>query len=48
MPKKLDRCVKKVKSKIKTGKIPKTYKANGQKKTSSYAICKAKMKKTKR
>lgn len=40
MPKKYDRCVKKVKKKIKSGKIPKTYKAKGKrKKSNAYAIC---------
>lgn len=41
MPKKYDRCVKKVRKRIATGKIPKTYKANGRKKTNPYAICRA-------
>lgn len=46
MPKKYDRCVRKVKKQIKTGKIPKTYKANGRKKTSAHAICRARIKNT--
>ena len=54
MPKKLDRCVKAVKKKIKQAKIGKTYKCDakgnpnprGRKrcKTSAWAICKAKLK----
>lgn len=39
MPARYDRCVKSVKQKIRTGKIPKTYKANGRKKSNPYAIC---------
>jgi hypothetical protein len=39
MPAKYDRCVKKVRARIKSGKIPKTYKANGRKKSNPYAIC---------
>ena len=39
IPKKYDRCVKNVKTRIRTGKIPKTYKANGRKKSNPYAIC---------
>lgn len=41
MPKKYDDCVKKIRTQIKQGKIPKTYKtkAGKQKKTSPYAIC---------
>lgn len=47
MPKKLDRCVKEVKKKIKEGKIKKTYVGKGKKrkKTNPYAICKASLKK---
>jgi len=49
MPKKYDRCVKKVKARIRKGKIPKTYKKNNvRKKSNPYAICKASMKKSKR
>jgi len=49
MPKKLDRCVKKIKKKIKKGEIPKTYKYRGKrKKTSPYAICRASLKKKKK
>lgn len=48
IPKKYDRCIKKVKKRIKSGKIPKTYKSNGRKKTSAYAICKSSMKKRKK
>lgn len=39
MPKRYDSCVKKVRARIKSGKIPKYYKANGVKKSSEYAIC---------
>jgi hypothetical protein len=46
MPKKYDRCVRKVKSRIKSGKIPKTYMtSSGRKKTNAYAICNASMRK---
>ena len=48
MPKKLDRCVKDVKKKVKKGELDKTYKdkATGKrKKTNPYAICKASLKK---
>lgn len=54
MPKKLDRCVKDVKRKIRQGKIPKTFKCDAKGKpnkrgrkrcrTNPYAICKAKIK----
>lgn len=48
MPKKYDRCVKKVKRKIVTGKIPKTYRLNHRiKKSNPYAICRHAMKRTK-
>ena len=44
MPKKLDRCVKEVKKKIKQGKIPKTYKCGKKRcKTNAWAICKSRM-----
>lgn len=46
MPKKYDRCVKKVKKNIKSGTTPKTYMVNGKrKKSSAYAICKSAIKK---
>lgn len=47
MPKKFDKCVTKIKEKIKKGELKKTYKdkATGKtKKTNPYAICKAKTK----
>lgn len=54
MPKKFDSCVRKVKRKIKSGAIPKTFKCDvkgrpnkrGKKKckTNAYAICKRKRK----
>lgn len=40
MPAKYDRCVKDVKKKIRTGKIPKTYTKRGKRyKSNPYAIC---------
>ena len=49
MPKKYDSCVKKVKRKIKTGKISKTYVRNHKrKKSNAYAICSKLRKKLKR
>jgi len=49
MPKKLDRCFREVKKKIKQGKISKTYKCGRKRcKTSAYAICRAKIKNPKR
>lgn len=45
MPKKLEKCVKKVEKKIKSGEIKKVFEG---KKSSAYAICKASLKKRKR
>lgn len=40
MPRRYDKCVKSVKTKIRTGKIPKTYVRRGvRRKTSPHAIC---------
>lgn len=40
MPKKYESCIRKVSKRIKSGKIPKTYKSQGKRvKSSAYAIC---------
>lgn len=40
MPKKYDSCIKKVKAKLRKGKIKKTYKKGRKRyKTNAYAIC---------
>lgn len=48
MPRKLDKCVKEVKRKIKKREIKKTYKTKSgkRKKTNPWAICKASLKKS--
>ncbi len=49
MPKKLDKCVRAVRRKIKQGKIKKTYKCGKKRcKTNPWAICKAALKRKKR
>jgi len=49
MPKKLDKCVREVRKKIKQGKIKKTYMRKGKRvKTNPWAICKATLKRKKK
>ena len=44
MPKKYDRCIRKIKAKIRKGEIPRTYKKGKKRlKTSPYGICKGSM-----
>jgi len=49
MPKKLDRCVREVKKKIRQGEIKKTFIRRGKRvKVNPYAICKAALAKRKK
>ncbi len=49
MPKKLDKCVREVRKKIKQGKIKKTFIRRGKRvKTNPWAICKAALARKKR
>jgi len=49
MPKKLDKCVREVRKKIRQGKIKKTYKRGKKRyKTNPWAICRAALKRKKK